>query len=267
MTTRDLLEQASLDALGLLDEQERAEFEAAFRSASPDIQSQIRREQLRFVDLDHLLPSVEAPAGLRARVVAAVREAISAVSSPRAQEGAIARIGPALAGRAVFNTAPVWRAACIGFATACVVLSLFFVWMARETRQISAMVNQDQVAEFLQQNAGPRAIETFLKKDLRQYSFVPAAADLSPQMTARLFVDPEKGEAILFCKGLPEVNGTYRLVVESAGGLKEVDDFKNNGGIISIPITVDVNAMGRISIEGPRGNGAGDGEVLRFEEA
>jgi hypothetical protein len=256
-----------LDALGLLDEQERAEFETAFRAASPEVQSQIRREQLRFVDLEHLLPSVDAPAGLRARVMAAVREAISAVSTPRAQEGAIARIGPALAGRAVFNTAPVWRAACIGFATACVVLSLFFVWMAKETKQITAMVNQDQVAEFLQQNAGPRAIETFLGRDLRQYSFIPAAADFGPTLSARLFVDPEKGEAILFCRGLPEVNGTYRLIVESEGGLKEVDDFKNNGGIISIPITVDVKAMGRLTIEGPRGKGAGEGEILRFEEA
>ncbi len=266
MTTRDLLEQASLDALGLLDEQERAEFEAAFRAAPPDVQAQIRREQLRFVDMERLLPDIEPPAGLRARVLAAVREAISAVSSPR-RPSTVARIGPAIAGRDVFNTAPVWRAACIGFATASVVLSLFFIWMAKETKQISSMVTQDQIAEYLQQNAGPKALDLLASANLRQFAFVPAAADLGPQLSAQLLVDPEKGEALLFCKGLPEVNGTYRLIIESIGGFKEVEEFKNNGGIISIPITVDLNAMGGLRIEGPRGNGGGDGELLRFVDA
>ena len=47
MTTHELLELASLDALGLLDADERESFERAFRAAAPAVQAQIRREQLR----------------------------------------------------------------------------------------------------------------------------------------------------------------------------------------------------------------------------
>jgi len=265
MTTRDLLEQASLDALGLLDEQERAEYEAAFRAAGPEVQAQIRREQLRFADLTDLLPPVEAPAGLRARVLAAVRDAIVAVSSPRTTGGAVGRIGPALAGRAVFNTAPVWRAACIGFATATVVLSVFFIWMSQEARRISSMMTSDQIAEYLQQNAGPNALEILASENLRNYAFIPAAADYST-LSARLLVDPEKGNAVLFCKNLPQLNGSYRLVIEATDGSKHPIRFQNSGGIVSVPITVDLASLGRMAIEGPTGFGAREGEILRVDE-
>ena len=62
--TRDLLEYAALDALGLLDDAEREEFERAFRAASPEVQAMVRREQTRAADIDAILPRVEAPAGL-----------------------------------------------------------------------------------------------------------------------------------------------------------------------------------------------------------
>lgn len=264
MTTRELLEQASLDALGLLDEQERAEYEAAFRSAAPEIQAQIRREQLRFADLTDLLPPVEAPAGLRARVVAAVRDAIVAVSLPR-NAGAIGRIGPALAGRAIFNTAPVWRAACIGFATATVVLSVFFIWMSQEARRISSMVTSDQITEFLQQNAGPKALEVLASENLRDYAFIPAAADYST-LSARLLVDPDKGHAVLFCKNLPQLNGSYRLIIESTDGSKHPIRFQNSGTIVSVPVSLDLASLNRLAIEGPTGFGAREGEILRIDE-
>ncbi|QYU70067.1 hypothetical protein J4558_08100 [Leptolyngbya sp. 15MV] len=48
MPFHDLLEMAVLDTLGLLDEQEQAAFEMAFRSAPPAVQAQVRREQTRF---------------------------------------------------------------------------------------------------------------------------------------------------------------------------------------------------------------------------
>jgi hypothetical protein len=266
MTTRDLLEQASLDALGLLDEQERAEYEASFRAADPEIQAQIRREQIRFADLTDLLPPVEAPAGLRARVLAAVRDAIAAVSSPRATGGAAGRIGgPAFAGRMIFNTAPVWRAACIGFATATVVLSVFFIWMSQEAHRIQSMITSDNIAEFLQQNAGPNALEILASENLRDYAFIPAAADYSA-LSARLLVDPDKGNAVLFCKNLPQINGSYRLVIESTDGSKHPVRFQNSGAIVSVPVSIDLKSLGRLVIEGPTGFGAREGEILRVDE-
>ena len=265
MTTRDLLEQASLDALGLLDEQERADYEASFRAAAPDIQAQIRREQLRFADLTDLLPPVDAPAGLRARVLAAVRDAIVAVSSPKTSGGAVGRIGPALAGRAVFNTAPVWRAACIGFATATVVLSVFFIWMSQEARRIQSMITSDSIAEYLQQNAGPSALEVLASDNLRNYAFIPAAADYTT-LSARLLVDPEQGKAVLFCKNLPQINGSYRLIIESTDGSKHPVRFQNSGAIVSVPVSIDLSSLGHLVIEGPTGFGSREGEILRMDE-
>lgn len=269
MTTRDLLETASLDALGLLDDQERAEFETSFRAASPEVQAQIRKEQLRFATLDDLLPNVEAPAGLRARVMAAVREAIVAVTTPTPADGTLARIGSAITGRPLMNTAPVWRAACIGFATASVVLSLFFIWMSQETRRITALTNSDQIAEYFQQNLGADAFELLASGDLRQVAFVPAAMDLSEPVSAQLFIDTRNGEAVLFCKGLPKVDGTYRLTVAQPNGTSRVlRSFQNNGGVVPVTVeSVEIEGVERMSIEGPTGRGAFEGEILSFDGA
>lgn len=77
MSLQELIELAILDAMGLLDEREQASFESAFRTASPSIQAQVRREQTRLSRIEALLPDVTPPAGLRAAVLAAVREQIA----------------------------------------------------------------------------------------------------------------------------------------------------------------------------------------------
>ena len=89
MTTHELLELASLDAMGLLDPEEREAFELAFRAAAPALQAQIRREQLRLSYIDGILPVVEPPPGLRARVMAKVREAIESMTIRKISGGAI----------------------------------------------------------------------------------------------------------------------------------------------------------------------------------
>ncbi|MEO1130526.1 MAG: hypothetical protein AAFX05_12590, partial [Planctomycetota bacterium] len=150
MTTQELYELASLDALGLLDDDERADFERAFRAAAPEVQAQIRRQQLHAADIEDLLPRVEPPAGLRARVLEAVRQAMSVVRpahmSHAQDSGVLAKI---------YTSMPLWRAACIGFATATVVLSLFFVWVAQENQRIAARWENAETLAELQQNLGP----------------------------------------------------------------------------------------------------------------
>lgn len=54
MKTQELIELAVLDAMGLLDEQEREAFDAAFDAAAPAIQAQVRREQTRLSVSEHL---------------------------------------------------------------------------------------------------------------------------------------------------------------------------------------------------------------------
>ena len=45
MTLQELIELAILDAMGLLDEEERLAFEVAFRASAPAVQAQVRRER------------------------------------------------------------------------------------------------------------------------------------------------------------------------------------------------------------------------------
>ncbi|MFM9956518.1 MAG: hypothetical protein ACKVZJ_00440, partial [Phycisphaerales bacterium] len=143
LTTRDLLEYASLDALGLLDEVEREEFDRAFRAASPEVQAMIRREQTRAADIDAWLPRVEPPAGLKHRVVSAWREAVAAVASDFPPQP-VGSIGPAMPQVNIgLRTGYIWRAACIGFATATLVLGGFFISSLQLNNDLRTQISQN----------------------------------------------------------------------------------------------------------------------------
>jgi hypothetical protein len=57
LSTAELFEMASLDALGLLDEQERRAFEEGFAAAAPSVKAQLRAAQSRVAEIDAFLPS------------------------------------------------------------------------------------------------------------------------------------------------------------------------------------------------------------------
>ena len=134
MMTRDLFELASLDVLGLLDDEERREFERAFRAAPPAVQAQVRREQLRAahaVQSDEWLPAVDTPTGLKGRVVSSVREAIDAARAGEFSDHMSRKIGFfTLALQR--NVSPLWRAACIGLLTASAVLGVALVRQSQQ---------------------------------------------------------------------------------------------------------------------------------------
>jgi len=264
MTIRDLLEQASLDALGLLDDEERAEFEAAFRSAPPEIQAQVRREQRRAAELEAILPEVDSPPGLRARVIAAVRKAIADVSTPAASLEPVATIGRG--GLWSFTRAtPVWRAACIGFATATVVLSGGFAWMRHENRQLASFYSSDRTMEEFQKNAGPRAMEILAARNRQGVSLVPAANDIAEGVVANLYLDVERGEAVLFCKGLPALDGAYKLVIDDGSSQRRVQDFKSTtGGLIPVVVKgLKSQDLKSLAIIGPDSAGGPERTILR----
>jgi hypothetical protein len=78
MTLKDLLETAQLDALGLLDDDEAAAFDRAFRAAPQAIQARLREAQARVASSDALLADVVAPASLRPKVLGGVYAAMRA---------------------------------------------------------------------------------------------------------------------------------------------------------------------------------------------
>lgn len=273
MTTRDLLENASLDALGLLEETERDEFERAFRAASPEVQAMIRREQVRFSDIDAWLPQVEQPVGLKAKVLDAWRSAVSAM-----QEAAepVGQIGPGQAwiGRRQF-TAPLWRAACIGFATATLVLGGATYWVSHVNSQISTLMAQNIQVDDLGR-LGPRYREILFSPNHHERAFAPAAADVAPQAKAVLVYDAEKRTAVLVCDKLPSATGHYTLVFESddgkSGEIKR--QFDATGGVAAIPVELKVEPdgddplrdLGRFAIHGPTKNGGPEAVILRAND-
>ena len=72
MKLNELLENAVLDAYGLLDEEQRLAFERAFRAAPQSVRDQIRREQERVAGFESSLSQEHPNPELKDRVVAAV---------------------------------------------------------------------------------------------------------------------------------------------------------------------------------------------------
>ncbi|MDX2115108.1 MAG: hypothetical protein SFZ24_05730 [Planctomycetota bacterium] len=249
MTSRELFELASLDVMGLLDDQERAAFEEAFRAAPPHIQAQIRAEQLRFAD-DSLLPEADAPAGLRGKVLAAVRDAIAAVHTEP-----IARIGT---GSRLVSSAAIWRAACIGFATASLVLAGFALHVSQLNRSIQDQALSNAVNDEIRASAGPGFAPFLARSTVRHVAFTPAAADYSGKAAAALLVDSENRSAYLVCNALPIEGGTYKLVLEDAQGKQTtIKEFQASAGSFFIPLKdVPVESIRQMQIQSPAQDGS-----------
>lgn len=223
MTTHELLELASLDALGLLDPQERESFESAFRAAPPSIQAQIRREQTRLARMDDLLPDVEPPLGLRARVLAAVREAVRAVSGGRSHIAG--SIIPAL--RPVQGVNRFWRAGAIGCAAATVVFGFYTLQLRNEYADIRQRIEGNDVADVMLKNFGAQFKDAIFDHNTRFVQFSPtASAQDSPTAggakpfagRAVLLLDPDTKKAQFFTTDLPTIDGDYELVARDESG-------------------------------------------------
>ncbi len=249
MTTQELIEMASLDALGMLDADERAEFEAAFRAASPAIQSQVRREQKRFASADHLLPEVDPPAGLKFKVMSAVREAILGLTAGDAAAAARAVSSGSKSG-AWFNSTTIWRAACIGFATTTVLLTGVAAYVFDRNQ---AYVEQTEIAlgKALLSELGSDFQEVALAQGVQVFDF---ATPEGLSAKAKLWVHPETQVAFLFCTDLPVRDGRYSLVRNLAGNSPEiVRQFRASDGFITFRVDyIDIETVNDLSIQGPR---------------
>jgi len=238
MNTKELLELASLDALGLLDEDERVEFEKAFRQAPASIREQIRREQARLACDESLLPQVQLPATLRDKVLRRVREAIEAVRPSPAATGVLATIHSHPASWSS-RVSPLWRAACIGFATATVVLLSAGFYLQREWNGALAATTDAAFADLIREQMGSQFADVLLAPSARQVALRPASEQARGQAT--VLVDPESGAGFLVARDLPAIEGRYRLVVADEQGkpLQTLADFASTGGLIGRPVRLE----------------------------
>ncbi|MBX3404244.1 MAG: hypothetical protein KF699_12615 [Phycisphaeraceae bacterium] len=216
MTTHELLELASLDALGLLDADERESFERAFRAAAPAVQAQIRREQLRAAVGDELLPAVEAPPGLRARVLAAVREAITGSFTVRRISGGA--VVPEL--RPVYGVHRIWRIGAIGCAAAAIVLGFTTLQLRTDYRDIRDGLSDHVVRDAILKDFSSRFSVAMFDPTTRFVQFAPEVQGAEPAFAGKalLVLDPDARTGQLFVKDLPSGGAEFELIVEDESG-------------------------------------------------
>ena len=206
MSRAQLLELATLDALGALDEYEATLFTRTFHRAPPSLQAEILKHQADVASDGALLPDVAPRSELRADVISAVLETVESESEGLAPLAAIGVAGtPARESRprhAFASANQVWRAAAFLLA-ATVIVGFYFGLQLLETNR--------NMAHYVTGDVNDRQIESIIGPQFRAFAedptgsrFVLVATEASddPARTAVIFVNEETNEAYLFAVGL-----------------------------------------------------------------
>jgi len=243
MKPDELIQNALLDACGLLEEQELAEFETAFQNAPESLKAQIRLEQARFADMGEILPDVEPPAALRGKVIDSVRaemhadglEAIAGVIGPDShRHGDIKRAAGAAPLLIPLNrVTPIWRAAALGFATAAVLSGVAILNLHNEFSRLALNVEQNGFITNSSQMGGP-AFASMFSDGFERVVLSPAD---DANIRGFAMVNTDEGEGHLVLNRLPAVEGvTYRLVSvdEDGNELATLNTFERSGTFESV---------------------------------
>ncbi|MCU0688219.1 MAG: hypothetical protein MUE97_00525 [Phycisphaerales bacterium] len=228
LTPAELLQLASADALGLLDEQERRDFEAAFAAAKPAHQALIRSTQDRVVQQQMaMLPDVKAPLGLRTKFFAKLASLMGAEQAPvLATIGTPTGTDAADLERRLSRTLPKvasvnrwWRTGAIAGIAAALLLGVTSVQLRSELERIDRGIVSNNTIGALAQQFGP-AFESTLMADNAQVialKAVDAGANASG-IDGVVIVDASTGTGHLLCRGLPEGVRSLTLTATAPGG-------------------------------------------------
>lgn len=253
MKVQELTELALLDVHGLLDDEEREAFERAFAASPAAVQARIRREQVRFSDLTALLPDVEAPSDLRARVLQRVRMAIMERDSAR-RDGPGRTLPPILHSKRV---SPVWRAGALACAAAAVVFAVTTIQMRVQYDELHAKIQSDVLLSSMLANYGPNHLRDMLF-DGRTERVMFTSANPAVQGEASLWTNPDWQSGRLFYLNLPRQTGeVYQLaVLDQSGNVVEVlASFDSSGGLMTRDVVAATSAGKQLAIVGPGPSG------------
>lgn len=261
LSLQDMIEQSVLDTMGLLEGGERDAFERSFAAAAPEIQAQVRAEQTRLAKMDALLPDVEAPLELRARVLEAVRRAVEDAQSQEAETLETGSPVHRHAGghrqlRRSRKVAPVWRAAAIASASAAVVLGA--AMMHFQQRFVNLEVQQIAKADIekLVEEAGARWSSLLLLDPLTQRDAlmpVPGGDDRYRSVQAMLVSHPDHDTAHFTCQNFSaDKNMTYQIVEEMPdGSVRVLSEIEPHGGLFTWSVDVGADGLktgGRLAV-------------------
>ncbi|MBX3388506.1 MAG: hypothetical protein KF691_03520 [Phycisphaeraceae bacterium] len=239
MNTQELFEAAQLDALGLLDEREQAEFEAAFAGASPAIRAQLRDEQARFVKPDRLRLNVEPPVDLRARILGAIRAEIAGVAG--AARGRLHGAGRELPTvHPVRRVSRAWRVATLACATAALVLTVLVFQQNAQMQKLALVNGSDAALNKLVDMFGPADLtDAVFNANTKKIPFAASEPDFKGE--AAVWYNSKKQSARLFCRNIVTApNETIRLVVLDDNGkvTDQIAEFASQGEIITKSVSM-----------------------------
>ena len=242
ITRDELLELATADALGVLDQVDAARFERAFSSAVPSVQAEVRALQDRLCAERALLADEQPPASLRlktlARVAGAIEEHTAAVAP-------IATIGPARSVRKIGServgsevagdldtasreslvreilersalerrpTQHVWRAAAL-FLFAALVVALYFNAQQRQiSNRLMDLVDRKLVDDAMHQVA--RTTQGFGFERAREVAVLDA--DGRPSKLIHAYLDESTNRICVVGFGLSGSGAPVRVTAGSA---------------------------------------------------
>ncbi len=237
ITPKELLELASLDALGLLDEFEARIYTRVFYGAPATVQDQVVRLQAEITEDLSLLPGEEPDPMLRERVLKAVAKAVEHNDAALAP---IARIGRGSAPHVDHarepRTAMYWRAASFVLAGASLLLAYFLALGYRSSSEL-AVAALSQEATILAEKLGVRTQDFMTDASIKEPLFwVPVddreMDEKAPPPCGALFLNEDKGQIFVLVDGLPK-DVEYFLQIQRKDGERpqRIQSFKSLGGL------------------------------------
>lgn len=263
-TTAELLDVALIDALGLLDDDERRAFDAAFDRAPAALQRQIREDQGRLLAADGLFPKGTPADALRDKSIRAVQAAMEADRKKADAEPARARRAAHAAGRAAPKIRQprrvhgAWRASALALAVAVVALAAVQLRLQRDYSNLSAEAGLAQLIDTI---GTARLQDTLISTSSRRIAFSPAKATNSTA-AATLWVNEDTGAAWIYTYRLPGEDGaTYKVVTldenDNVVG-DEITSFANSGVLAGVTLSTDITPGSRLGIVLVAANGGPD---------
>jgi len=233
MNTLDLIELAVLDALGMLEKDEAQAFDAAFRAAPPAVQQRVRTEQERLANLEALLPNVSPDAGVRDRVLVAVREAILAQAVAKASEEE--DDAEPLTFRKSRGVHQAWRVGAVASAAAAIAFGVAFGHSTLRYIDLEERFQGNIALDGAIGAYGTESMDIFFNKDLLQdVEFTPVDRDSAVQVVLE-YID-EKNVGFLRCGALP-VSDTVEYALVALDANNQLDrtfkQFASSGQLTS----------------------------------
>ncbi len=269
--TAELLDSAVLYAMGLLDDEDALAYSEALDAADPEVRRMVIEEQARFAVVEELLPDLEPPLPLRARVVGAVMSEVAksqparpvpAPAGTAPDEGTLSGAVRHSAGRRAPTIArprrvhPAWRAGAIGLCVAVVALGAVQLQLQGEYRTFKS---EASVARLIDTIGVAHIRDTLLDPRTQQFMFEveEGSKEIALDAQAAVWVNPDWNEARLYCYRLPQgATASYRVVqLDEAGNeLATLARFRSGGLLDTVPVPLGEARDMRVAIVMERGD-------------